>query len=122
MPYPNYYQQFTQPNQPFNAYQPPAQKQEVTRVNGRNGAEAYQLAPNSSILMLDETAPIVWLKQSDGAGYASLTPYSITPYQPEAPVDVHSLEERVAKLEEALNEQSDIIKAGAGDATEPRQN
>ena len=36
-----------------------AQKQEVVRVNGRNGANAYQMAPNSSILLLDETAPII---------------------------------------------------------------
>lgn len=34
-------------------------KQEVIRVNGRNGANAYQMAPNSSILLLDETAPVV---------------------------------------------------------------
>lgn len=98
-PYPN----------PYQAYQQP-QKQEVTRVNGKNGADMYQLPPNSSILMLDESAPIVWLKVTDGAGYATLSPYSITPYQPEAPVDVHSLEERISRLEEALNEKSDAIK------------
>lgn len=92
-------------------------KQEVTRVNGRNGAEMYQLGPNSSILMLDETAPIVWLKVTDGAGYATLSPYSITPYEPEKPIDVHSLEERISRLEEALNGKSDNIKVNesAGD-------
>ena len=52
----------------YNYYNPYAQsaptpysinRQEVVRVNGKNGAEAYQMAPNSSILLLDETAPIV---------------------------------------------------------------
>ena len=50
---------------------------EVIRVNGRAGAEAFQMAPNSQVLLLDETAPIVWLKTTDGAGYPSLIPYDI---------------------------------------------
>ena len=41
----------------------------IVRVSGRPGAEAYQMAPNSEVLLLDETAPIVWLKTTDGAGY-----------------------------------------------------
>ena len=46
---------------------------QVTRVNGRNGADAFRMAPNSSILLMDENDPIVWLKQTDGAGYATDT-------------------------------------------------
>lgn len=104
-----------------NYQYPYINKQEVTRVNGRNGAEMYQLAPNSSILMLDETAPIVWLKVTDGAGYATLSPYNITPYEPEKPIDVHSLEERISKLEEALNGKSDNISTQQkpGDKSKP---
>ena len=41
---------------------------QITRVNGRNGADAFRMAPNSSILLLDENDPIVWLKVSDGGG------------------------------------------------------
>lgn len=82
-------------------------RQEIVRVNGRNGAEAFNLPPNSSVILLDETAPIIWLKMTDGAGYPTLNPYTITPYQPETPVDTKSLEARVARLEELLNEKSD---------------
>lgn len=57
-------------------------KQEVVRINGQNGAQAYQLAPNSSALLLDVSAPLVWLVQSDGAGYKTCTPYTIAPYEP----------------------------------------
>lgn len=89
------------PNQFVNNYQP---KQEIIRVNGRNGAEAYQIASNSSVLLLDEQLPIVYLKQSDGAGYSTVTPYSITPYQPEPQVDVKSLEDRIKRLEDIINE------------------
>ena len=58
-------------NNIYNPYQPYAngtpvgnvsfmnQRQEIVRVNGKNGADAYQMAPNSSILLLDETAPII---------------------------------------------------------------
>lgn len=84
---------------------------QVTRVNGKNGAEAFQMAPNSSILLMDEHDPIVWLKQTDGAGYPTVTPYTVTPYQAAAPVDVSSLEERVKRLEERLGGKSDDADA-----------
>ena len=84
----------------------PTLRSEIIRVNGENGARAYQLAPNSSALLLDEGAPIVWLVQSDGAGYKTVTPYSITPYQPEPPVDVGGLEARVKRLEELIDAKS----------------
>ena len=94
----------------FNPYMPqqpymPAQKCEVVRVNGENGARAFQMAPNSSVLLLDETDPIVWLKTTDGAGYPTITPYSITPYVKKEPEDLFkSLDERIKKLEELVNE------------------
>lgn len=84
---------------------------QVTRVNGRNGAEAFRMAPNSSILLMDENDPIVWLKQTDGAGYATVTPYTVTPYQAAAPVDVNGLEARVKRLEEMLNGKPDDADA-----------
>ena len=90
-----------------------AQKQEVTKVNGRNGAEAYQLPPNSSVLLLDTSAPVVWLKTTDGASYPTITGYNISPIveksnQPAASAQLKQLEERVANIERMLkkNEQS----------------
>jgi hypothetical protein len=87
-------------------------RSEIIKVNGENGARAYQLAPNSSALLLDESAPIVWLVQSDGAGYKTVTPYSIAPYQQEPPVDVKSLENRIRRLEDMLNAKSNNSDAG----------
>ena len=80
------------------------QRYEITRVNGANGARAFQMAPNSSAILLDETAPLVWLVQTDGAGYKTETPYKIEPYTPEAPQSMQSLEERIKRLEDILNE------------------
>src|SRR5690606_5947885 len=87
-----------------------AQHMEIIKVSGEPGAKAYQMAPNSSILLLDETAPLVWLKTTDGAGYPTITPYSIAPYKAEPPVDVKSLEQRIARLEGLINEQSNSGK------------
>lgn len=79
------------------------QRMEIVRVNGENGARTFQLPPNSNVLLLDESAPLVWLVQTDGAGYKTATPYSIAPYQAQSPPDYSSLEERIKRLEEMIN-------------------
>ena len=82
------------------------QQQEVVKVNGKNGVDAFQLAPNSSALLLDTTASIVWLVQTDGAGYKTSTAYDITPHIPEEETQYKTLEERISKLEETINAKS----------------
>lgn len=89
---PNYQQQMQQP-----------QRQEIIHVNGAQGANAYQMAPNSNVLLLDDTAPIIWLAQTDGAGYKTVTPYDISPHQ-EQTVNVSDLEKRIKKLEDMFYE------------------
>lgn len=88
-----------------------APRYEVIQVNGENGARAFSMAPNSSALLMDATAPIVWLCTTDGAGYLTASPFSIAPYQPEKPVDVKTLEERIERLEARMSEQSDAAPA-----------
>ena len=51
----------------FNSPMQPQVRSEIVKVNCENGARTYQLAPNSSALLLDESSQIVWLVQSDGA-------------------------------------------------------
>lgn len=80
-----------------------APRYEVIQVNGEGGVDAFQMGPNSSVLLLDKTAPIVWLVQSDGAGYKVKTPYDISPHQAVPPADINSLEQRLSKLEEIVN-------------------
>lgn len=88
-------------------------QQKIVRVNGRGGAEAYQMPPNSEALLLDETAAIVWLKTTDGAGYPALNPYTITPYQPEPQVSTSEIMKRLTKLEEIVNGKPDSGYAAA---------
>ena len=85
----------------------------VIKVHGKEGATAYSLPPNSSILLLDDgDQPIIWFKQTDGAGYPTVTGYSFTPLKLDpAPKDadysvlrasVDELSNRLTKLEKEL--------------------
>jgi hypothetical protein len=89
--------------QPVSTWGQNQQRMEIVRVNGENGARAYQLPPNSNVLLLDESAPLVWLVQTDGAGYKTVAPYTITPYQAQPAPDYNSLAERIQRLEDMIN-------------------
>lgn len=88
----------------YNTFPYFTQRSEVIRVNGRGGAEAYAIGPNSSALLLDESGSIVWLVTTDGAGYKTVAPYDISPHQTAPAPDFSSLEARIKKLEERLND------------------
>ena len=90
----NPYQQQVQPTQP---------QMQVTRVNGENGARAFQMGANSSALLLDESGLMVWLVTSDGAGYKTVTNYDIKPHQELPKPDYGSLESRIERLEMIVN-------------------
>ena len=107
-------------NNPYNfvpqmqQFAPQAPHMEVTRIQGEPGVDMFQMGPNSSALLLDETAPIVWFVQTDGAGYKTKTPYDISLHVDEPKPDVKSLEDRLIsidqrlqKLEGAMNDESD---------------
>ena len=76
--------------------------QQVVRVNGENGARAFQIGANSSALLLDESGLMVWLVTSDGAGYKTIAPYDIMPHKAEPPKEYTDLESRVKRLEEMM--------------------
>ena len=65
---------------PYGSYmQPPIvtpqpQPQHVERVHGEAGVDQYQMAPNSDVILLDETAPMIWFVQTDAAGYKTKHP------------------------------------------------
>lgn len=100
--------------QPFQSYPqaPVMQQQQVTRVNGENGARAYSIGANSSAMLLDEGGMIVWLVTTDGAGYKTVTPYDIKPHRAEPAPDFGSLENRVKRLEELIHDTADTSAAG----------
>lgn len=84
--------------------QRPMPKQEVIKVNGENGARAYQIGANSSALLLDESGKMVWLVVSDGAGYKTVAAYDIMPHEEPPAPNFADLESRIANLERMMND------------------
>lgn len=101
----NMYNQY--PNSNFYSNQ----EQKIIRVNGEAGARAYRMPPNSSALLLDETQPVIWLSQTDGAGYPTLTGYDISLKESEKVLNLKDLEERIIKIERMLENESDFVDA-----------
>ena len=113
-PYNNPYNNIFQPQQPQSNTLP---QQQIIQVNGKASVDTIQLAPNSSILVMDTSAPIVWMCVSDGVGKVTSTPYDISVHKEEPPVDVKSIEQRlaaiegtIAEMEGRLNVKSDVSK------------
>lgn len=74
---------------------------EIIKVNGEAGARAFQMGPNSNMFLADATNPnIIWLVQTDGAGYLTPTPLDVSIHQTEQQTIYSSLEERVKHLED----------------------
>lgn len=73
--------------------------QTVIQVNGKASIDALKMSPNSSVLLMDSNEPIVWLCTSDGLGNVTPYPYDISPHKETPPVDVGSLESRIANIE-----------------------
>ena len=108
----NPYQMFNNPYQ-----HPTLPQQQIIQVNGKASVDTIQLAPNSSVLVMDTSAPIVWMCVSDGVGKVTSTPYDITVHQEKPPVDMSSVEERltniektIAEMEGKLNDKSNVSR------------
>lgn len=56
--------------QPFNQYQ--MNKQELIKVNGIDGARAYQMPPNSTTALFDGNNDLMYIKTTDGAGFGTV--------------------------------------------------
>ena len=97
----------------YNMY-PYLPAQQVIQVNGKASIHTMQMAPNSSILVMDTTAPIVWLCISDGVGRVTATPYDVSKHiDPPAP---DSVEARLAGIEEALKRMEAELHGKPNDA------
>ena len=101
------------------------QKREVEYVVGYDGASNYQMAPNSSTLLLDKDMNVLWVVATDQNGNKSVVKgYHIgdeyTPPKPTTLDDLmaqmKSMNDRLTKMEETGNGQFNINAAGAGES------
>lgn len=99
------------PYYPYAQYNPYTQQntmnilpqQQVIQVNG-NPSNSIQMYPNSSLLAMDTSAPIVWLCISDGVGKVTATPYDIKLHEDAPAVDTTDLEQRIKTIEDFILE------------------
>lgn len=68
---------YSQPqnNQQFFTQEP---CQNLIRVNGIDGAKAYQMPANSTVALFDSNNDIMYVKSTDGAGFPSIRTFSFT--------------------------------------------
>lgn len=106
-------------NFPFGSL-PPAQE-EVIQVNGKNGANAVNIAPKSSKLVLDMSGTMVWLITTDGAGYKTVTPYDITQHKEEPSPEISGIEELKARMTDLENTVRGFINEFTTDTATDKQ-
>lgn len=91
--------------------QMPAPQMQIQTVSGgEESARAFQMGPNSSVILLDANNPLIWFVSTDSSGYKTVKPFTITPYEPEKPVSQDDIKDqfsvinsRLDKLEERMN-------------------
>ena len=66
-------------NQPMNNQPFPQQiTQNLIRVNGIEGAKAYQMSANSTVALFDTNEDIMYVKTTDEAGFPIIRTFSFT--------------------------------------------
>lgn len=94
----------------MNPYQGMMQAQapqmQVTKVNGAGGANAYNIGPNSSALLLDASGTMIWAVTTDGAGYKTVEAYDIVPHKSKETITYEGLESRIKRLEDMINDRT----------------
>ena len=69
---------------PFLPYQ---STQNIQYVNGKQSAEAYQMTPNSSVILMDSNQARFYLKQTDASGMATIKVYDFHEAEEEKPAE-----------------------------------
>lgn len=92
--------------------QPQPIQSRILNVNGRVGAEKINLAPESSIFLLDSKDPVIWLVTTDSAATKTITKINATieeenTQEAAAPVVTDKLEE---KLDDVIKRITDLEK------------
>jgi hypothetical protein len=85
-------------------------QQQIPTFHGRQSAEMVRMAPNSSVIGVDDTGPIVWFCVTDSVGRLTVSPYDISPHKDPAPIDPTTIEARFGRIETQIGEIGSMIK------------
>ena len=81
--------------------------QQILQAKGKASIDMLRMSPNSSVLIADETAPIVWKCVSDSLGNVSSQPFDISPHKDEEQVAQENMAVVVANIEDRLKKLED---------------
>lgn len=70
--YGNSYPSYNNPYNNYNQFQSQQAQQNLIRVNGIDGARAYQMTANSTVALFDANDDLMYVKSTDGAGFPSI--------------------------------------------------
>ena len=80
--------------------------QQILQANGKTSIDAIRMSPNSSVLIADTTAPIVWKCVSDGLGNVTAEAFDISHHKTDDEVEketttnlLNDISERLKRLE-----------------------
>ena len=100
---------------------PQEQTQNLIRVNGIEGAKAYQMSANSIVSLFDANEDIMYIKSTDGAGFPSIRTFSFTEVKEEnkteKKVDYISREEFEEFKKELMNNGKQSISRSKSNLT-----
>ena len=101
---------------------PQEQTQNLIRVNGIEGAKAYQMSANSIVSLFDANEDIMYIKSTDGAGFPSIRTFSFTEVKEEnkteKKVDYISREEFEEYKKELMNNGKQSISRSKSNLTD----
>ena len=78
---------------------PPPQ---ILQANGEQSVKALKMSPNSSVLIADSTAPIVWKCISDSLGNVTAEPFDIIPHKSQEQIEKDNLIVAIQNIEARL--------------------
>ena len=80
--------------------------QQILQANGKASIDAIRMSPNSSVLIADTTAPIVWKCVSDGLGNVTSEAFDISHHKTAEEIEkentnslLNDISERLRRLE-----------------------
>ena len=86
----------------FTGYQNVLPPQQILQANGKASIDALRMSPNSSVLIADQTQPIVWRCTSDSLGNVSSLAFDITPHKDESITEKEALASTLAEINDRL--------------------
>lgn len=78
-------------------------QQQILQANGKASIDALRLAPNSSVLIADQTQPIIWRCVSDSLGNVSSQAFDITPHKDEDTIAKENLNKSITEIIDRLD-------------------